>query len=498
MDERTEDFIDTFRAFLHNVVSQAPAPGDGLSPLGELAEAHLGVGIAQLPVVTHLIASHRLVDADLALAHLAENSGSSPIGVTGGQMRDQTALPELLTNAHRMNYAAGPVDYVSVADGPDSTRRVMSFGMHLLRFGDTPLVVLQRGAKPERGRNTASLEVLSPDPEAASAFITEFTRLMLTLSVLRGQVLSFSASDFGNQAAGASFLPRPTVSSDDVVLPPGVLESVVRHVVGIGEQRERLRDAGQHLKRGILLYGPPGTGKTLTVRHLLTRTPGTTAVLLTGSSIRFITEAADLARAMQPAIVVLEDVDLVASERGMHGAPQPLLFAVLDALDGLDGDADVAFVLTTNRADVLERALAERPGRVDLAVEIGLPDDDSRRRLFRHYALGLPFSSEALDSAADQATGTTGSFAKELIRRAVLTAAEEDREVTDDDLSMALEGLLAASAQLTRSLLGGSDQDPRTPRPAEGTSTAFVAGTGGRAGVMAYAPRSGTVFDPGS
>ena len=55
---------------------------------------------------------------------------------------------------------------------------------------------------------------------------------------------------------------------------------------------------------------------------------------------------------------------------------------MLDALHGLDGDADVAFVLTTNRVDVLEQALADRPGRIDLAVEIPLPDAAARHRLF--------------------------------------------------------------------------------------------------------------------
>jgi len=34
---------------------------------------------------------------------------------------------------------------------------------------------------------------------------------------------------------------------------------------------------------------------------------------------------------------------------------------------------DVTFLLTTNRVDILERALAERPGRVDAAIEIAAP-----------------------------------------------------------------------------------------------------------------------------
>ena len=68
----------------------------------------------------------------------------------------------------------------------------------------------------------------------------------------------------------------------------------------------------------------------------------------------------------------------------------PLLFQVLNEMDGLADDADVAFLLTTNRADLLEPALSQRPGRVDLAVEIPLPDAAGRRRLIG--ALGEPDS----------------------------------------------------------------------------------------------------------
>ncbi len=59
-----------------------------------------------------------------------------------------------------------------------------------------------------------------------------------------------------------------------------------------------------------------------------------------------------------------------------------------------------------------------RPGRIDLAVEIPLPDRDARRSLFTLYARDIGLSGEALDIAADRAEGVTASFAKELIRRA--------------------------------------------------------------------------------
>ena len=78
----------------------------------------------------------------------------------------------------------------------------------------------------------------------------------------------------------------------------------------------------------------------------------------------------------------------------------------LDALDGLDADADVAFILTTNRVEDLEVALSQRPGRVDLAAEIPLPDAEGRRELLRLYG-GHLFGAEAISAAASRAEGTT-------------------------------------------------------------------------------------------
>ncbi|MFC0673630.1 ATP-binding protein [Brachybacterium hainanense] len=317
----------------------------------------------------------RPIDADIALAVIAERWEGRLIGVTGADQRFHHSISELIANPHT-RFSEGPVSYEHRATGPDADRRVVAFGVHLLRRDGIPLAVTQRAPAPQQGQEQAMIEVISSDEDAAVALLEELRRLMLERSVLKGKVLSFQPTQFGD-SAGATFLPRPDVPAEAIVLPPGVLEAVVSHVVGIGEHREALRAAGQHLKRGVLLYGPPGTRKTLTVRHLLGRTPGTTAVVLTGSSIGFVTQAAELARTFQPSIVVLEDIDLVAMEHSY--SPQPLLFEVLDALDGLDADADVAFVMTTNRVQVLERALATRPGR---------------------------------------AKGATGSFAKELMRRA--------------------------------------------------------------------------------
>ncbi|WP_168627440.1 AAA family ATPase [Cryobacterium sp. BB307] len=278
-----------------------------LTPIGVTVEEHLGAPVRDLPLVSEAIPPHRLVDADVALDHLTDSPGSGLFGCSGGQQRYVEDFPQLLQHPH-VAFAPAPVDYVTVDTGPDSQRRVVAFGIRLVVFEGKPVAVLQRAAAPQFGRATASLDVLSPDADLSGRLLAEVRRLMLTHSVLRGKVLTFTGDEYAHQAAGATFVPRPAVSAEDVVLRPGVLEQITGHVVDIGNQRVKLADAGQHLKRGVLLYGPPGTGKTLTVRHLLASTPDVTAVLLTGTSIRFITEAAELARAMQPAIVVLESI----------------------------------------------------------------------------------------------------------------------------------------------------------------------------------------------
>jgi ATP-dependent 26S proteasome regulatory subunit len=166
-------------------------------------------------------------------------------------------------------------------------------------------------------------------------------------------------------------------------------------------------------------------------------------------------------------MVVLEDVDLVANDRSFGPAGNPLLFSLLDAMDGIGADADVIFVLTTNRADMLERALADRPGRVDLAVEIPRPDAIGRERLLRLYFADMPVTADLAPVVA-ATDGVTASFLKELARRAVLAALRAGTPTsTDAALRTALDQLTASHNAITRSLLG-TDQTPEPDRPEPG------------------------------
>lgn len=495
MSEQAHDddqFFRAFKRFLERVNETPPELRVQSTPFGQELTDFLGADAAEIPVVVEEFASYRIVDADIALEEISGRGETRLVGVAGGSAHAHAGLAELISSPH-MPFRSGPAEFAEKATGPNTTRQVVSFGARLLTYRGARVVVMQRAARPDMGRPQGQLEVLTAAaPSLVSDLLGEVRALMVERSVLRGKVLAFENSDY-RMDAGASFLERPNVTESDVILPYGVLESVVAHVIEIGRQREVLLAAGQHLKRGVLLYGPPGTGKTLTVRHLLSRTEGVTAVLLTGSSIQHISAAAELARTLQPSIVVLEDIDLVAMER--HASPQPLLFEVLDALDGLDGDADVAFVMTTNRVQVLERALVSRPGRVDLAVEIALPGGPERFRLLEKYAAGLPFSEEALMAASGRAEQTTGSFAKELIRRAVLAAARHGVEPDDEILLLELDELMSAQSALTRRLLGDGTE-PDGDELGGGGIEVISTAQGDRTGAVTYIPL-GAQADPG-
>lgn len=448
-------FIDKFGA-LAELALESRQRSHGGEQLLDTLSGHLSMPADQLPVVVEQIPAHRFVDADILLAGIA---GRDPdrrlIGVGGGDQRHHLSLSDMLQ--HSQMYSQFPLsqpDYTNLAVGPDRQRQAIALGMWLFTRDGTPLAVLQREANNRYGRQSASLEVLAPDAQAASALLAELREAMRNHSVLKGQVVSLTVEEYGSSGAGVTFHPRPELTKADVILPAGLLAKVADHALGMALHRERLVALGQHLKRGILLYGPPGTGKTHTVRYLLSHSEGATAIILSGGSLAFIAEAARMARALQPSLLILEDCDLIAEDRSFGHGPQPLLFEVLDAMDGLDDDADVAFVLTTNRVDMLERALAQRPGRVDLAVQIPLPGPSERVALLHLYARDVGFSEDAVAAAAEQTAGTTASFARELVRRAVVAAALGGTDTADEHLAGAVAELMADGAALTRSLLG--------------------------------------------
>ena len=432
--------------------------------LSGLLLGHLGTSGAALDVVEETWPGYEHVNVQAGLDTWLSHGGRTAqlVGVVGFQHRP-FGLGELLSAGPEAHDPYGPrpgnASRVNRAAGPDGeSRPCVRCGIYLVTEGAARTAVLLRGPEPESGMPQTTVQVVSTDPGQAARTAAEVRAAAMAENVFRGQVLSFGAEVFGHGQTLLQFHRRPTLGADQLVLAADTLAEVQRQVVEVARHKAQLLAAGQHLKRGVLLYGPPGVGKTHTVRYLASTLIGTTVIQLTGNALHLIAEACSVARALQPAMLVIEDVDLIAEDRGMHPGQHPLLFQLLNEMDGLAEDADVVFVLTANRADLLEPALAARPGRVDQAVELRLPDADARRALFELYRGGLTVDTSGLDDVLARTDGVTASFLKELLRRAALLAAQRTADgplsVSAADLSGALDELLDTRNAMTRTLLG--------------------------------------------
>jgi cell division protease FtsH len=426
------------------------------SPVRRRLRAHFGVDPAELPVVSQPL---RLWDRpNLQVAMDAWLAGREFELVGMASMQGYYAgLAELVRGGEwASEIQLGAVEHVAVPLGVDESLTCVQNGMWLVDDGDAPLVVMLKSIDMGGGEQLA-LEVMGPGRERAEAVHRELRALMAERNVYRGRVLELRGRYFhGDEAAPLTVRVLPEVARERIVLAEGVLERVERHALGVARHAGALRASGRHLRRGLLLHGPPGTGKTLTVMYLAARMPERTVVLLTGESLGQVGVSVDLATALAPAMVVLEDADLVAMERSFEPT-NAVLFELLNAMDGLDEDRDVLFVLTTNRPERLEPALAARPGRVDQAIVFSLPDAAARARLLALYGEGLDLDLQDRDAIIAELEGTSPAFIRELLRRAALVAAEAGDgsvHVGDPELRAALEELRRAGDDLTQSLLG--------------------------------------------
>jgi cell division protease FtsH len=469
MDDDVSQFAHSFQRFMERMI-HAAQPSEP-SPIRGLLDDHLGTECSTLPVVSDAFPPYDHVNVQVALSAYLEEDGRRHelVGLSGHQ-RHFESLADLVHGAHH-GVEIGSVDFANLPVSPDQTLPCVQFGLFLVNDRGSRLVVLMRGPTEYGPQQAVTLEILSADPEQARALLAAVRQLMRERNVFRKQVISFGESHMGHVGLGpVVFLPRPQLTRDQLVLPERTLELVERQVLAIAEHRERLQVSGQHVKRGLLLYGPPGNGKTLTVRYIVSKAQDHTVLVLTGGALGLIRPACALARMLEPVLVVLEDVDLVAEERGMYGhGTNPVLFDLLNQMDGMAEDADVAFLLTTNRADLLEPALAARPGRVDLAVELGLPDGEARRRLAELYGRGLDLRIEDWKTVVDRTAEVSAAFIKELLRKAALIAAQEtggsgSLAVSDRHINTALDELLDERSALTRVLLGGRDQTTAVQR----------------------------------
>lgn len=376
-------------------------------------------------------------------------------------------LASLLTDEPHNPAVAVPPQYEDVDVGEEQPVRCLKTGLWLMqREGSKYAVLLSRSMSMQYGRpeGTRCQVMTSNDARGeriAEALFRDLETAVSEAHAYRGKILSLEEGDnYSGQAVGIKVHKLQRVEREQVILPKQTVALLERNVIQFVQRREKLAKYGQATKKGLLFYGPPGTGKSHTIRYLAGALEGHTTLIITADQVGMLDEYMTLARLLQPSVVVIEDVDLVARDREEIGGPcaEALLNRLLNEMDGLKEEADILFILTTNRPEALEMALASRPGRVDQAIEFPLPDAAGREKLIRLYGGGVPISDEVIRAIVRRTDHVSAAFIKELMRRSVQFLLERDGSgaIEIQDVDNALDEILFSGGRLNVKLLGGN------------------------------------------
>jgi hypothetical protein len=355
-----------------------------------------------------------------------------------------------------------PLQFDEIDTGEVLPARCLKNALWLCADAALPFAVFLSRVQKHGREAGLHLEIAVPPGEQGleltRRILDQIERKVTHAGSYRGKVLSLEEADNYSGAVGGIKVHRlKSVAREEVILPEKTLTLLEHNVARFIQHREKLREMRLGLKKGLLFYGPPGTGKTHTIHYLASQMKDHTTFLITAEQVGLLDEYMQLARFLQPAMVVIEDVDLIARARtSMRNAcEESLLNRLLNEMDGLREDARVLFVLTTNRPDQLEEALTSRPGRIDQAIEFALPDEEGRRKLIHLYGGGLELTPNLLEHLVQKTKGGSGAFIKELMRRSAQFLVEaEGKDLTERHVESALDEMLFSGGSLNAKLLG--------------------------------------------
>lgn len=228
----------------------------------------------------------------------------------------------------------------------------------------------------------------------------------------------------GPEALAPEFLDLSHVKEEELIFSKETRRLVDAALLTPIKKWERLKQLGASPKRGALLVGDPGTGKTMTAKVIakVATEHGWTFVYV--RQPEQLAEALAFAKRYQPAWVFCEDIDRILEETDERSAGRNQdANQLLNTVNGLDSDAEVYLVLTTNFVDKIEKYLPEllRYGRLDAVLKLERPDAGAAARLIKLYAKSsLRMTEPELHEAGSRLQGNIPPAIKEAVDRARL------------------------------------------------------------------------------
>jgi len=254
---------------------------------------------------------------------------------------------------------------------------------------------------------------------------TEVKKWMRKNNFLKGEKLEYLPR--GN----LGFLEYKTLMSwESVILPNDLKEEIILNIIFSINNEKLCKKHNIPWRRGVLLAGVAGTGKTQLARVLCNVLDKKTTVIWATPKALYDEEKIkllfDAARYFSPCLLIIEDIDFIGKSRDY--VTDPVVGELLTQLDGNSPNHGVFVLATTNRPELLDKALVERPSRFDIKLIFELPNGEHRLKMVRLFSVGKQFKGVTYEDMVVMTNGFTGAYIKEVITYGTLLSLKEKKK----------------------------------------------------------------------
>ncbi|MEM5826850.1 MAG: CDC48 family AAA ATPase [Pyrobaculum sp.] len=227
---------------------------------------------------------------------------------------------------------------------------------------------------------------------------------------------------------------------------------------------DRFKKFGLRPPKGVLLFGPPGTGKTLLAKAVATES-GANFIAVRGPEIfskwvgeseKAIREVFKKARMAAPSVIFIDEIDALATARGLGGdslVGERVVAQLLAEMDGVKSLENVVVIAATNRPDLIDPALL-RPGRFDRIIYVPPPDYKARLEILLIHTKSTPLAKDVdLEDLARRTEGYSGADIELLVREATFLALREDINAKEVSMRHFEEALKKVRPSITPDML---------------------------------------------
>ena len=352
-----------------------------------------------------------------------------------------TNRPEALDEALRR---PGRFDREIAINVPDQKARKEILQIHTRGMPLAKDVDLDRLAEMTIGYTGADLEMLCKEAamKALKKYLPELKKYEEKVPTEVLEKIEVTMHDFLEayrkiepSAMREVMIQRPKTRWSDI----GGLEKVKKQLREAIEwplkRPELFKKAGIKPPKGILLYGPPGCGKTLLAKAVANESEANFIAVKgpeiiskwVGESERNVRKIFRRARQVAPSIVFFDEFDAISQVRGssLTDATERVINQLLTEIDGIEELEKVIVIAATNRPDLIDPALL-RPGRIDLHIEIPMPDEKARYEIFKVHTRNMPLAKDvSLKRLAELTEGFSGADIEAVCREAGMQAIRE-------------------------------------------------------------------------